>query len=137
MKVLAYLAVSADEDRARQFASSVGEGTGVLKELRKSAPSEGGKAPYSWLWRTKRREIDSADVEAGIERFLEDMAEVRAVIVANRRDLADVYLTVIAQYDEHDSPRGYSLSPKCVALLAELGGAFEIDAVSTLDASLV
>jgi hypothetical protein len=43
---------------------------------------------------------------------------------------ADVYLEVVTQYGQGESPRGLFLSAETVLLLSEMGGAFDHDVYS-------
>lgn len=103
----------------------------VLRALRpKEAP--GNSSSARWLWQTKYHAVESSFPEDDLRDLLTSYKNRFVVINTYRSNLDEVVATIIAQFDPHDPPHGYSFSSETIRLLAEIGASLEIDAVSVM-----
>lgn len=129
MNIVAYIAVSGTEPAIEQFHATTGGG---IKKSFRAAIDEGARS----LWRTNRHALDPNDIERSIDNYLAASKSVIRQIQECRAQFAEAYLMLVVRYDDGESPRGFSLSPEAIRVLAELGAAFEIDVVTVLDETL-
>ncbi|MGC1903707.1 MAG: hypothetical protein WA715_07805 [Candidatus Acidiferrum sp.] len=125
MQVYAYLRVLSDETTIRSLHSETNVPNAATKPT-KARRGEGDESVW-WNWQTRQVSIEADNLDDGLRELL---LSHRAIFPMIKRvsDLgADVYLEVVTQYDQGESPRGLFLSTETVLLLSEMGGAFDLD----------
>jgi hypothetical protein len=83
-----------------------------------------------WNWQTRQVSIEAVNIDGKLRELLLSHRTIFPMIKRVSDLGADVYLEVVTQYDQGESPRGLFLSAETVLLLSEMGGAFDHDVYS-------
>jgi len=131
MRFKLYLGVTGDKATIEQLGKEiVSPGAEARALMPKIGPAPGQQV--RWLWRTKYHAVTTNSPEDELQSFLVSHRHLFPVIESYRSRLAEIGVTIVAQYDENEQPRGYSFSAETVRLLGELGAILEIDAVRVM-----
>jgi hypothetical protein len=104
-----------------------------VKELgTKRSAEQKAQEPSRWLWRTRRKELDPATIEAEVEEFLQSIRGLPPTWMDAVANAEDRSLTLIIQLGDAERPNAFALSADAAKSLASLGGAFDVDYVSNM-----
>jgi hypothetical protein len=117
LRIQAYLRILSNEATIRAFHSETNLPHASIK-LRKS---------QCWTWQTERVPIDLENPDDGFKALLLAHRPIFPIFKKHQGPETDIYLEVITQYEKGEEPRGLYLSAETVALLSEMGGAFDND----------
>jgi len=131
MKFQGYIGVTGEEAAIRAFAAEANLSESQLRPLAPGGDLRRSKTGL-WLWRTRRLAISPDEPEAGLESLVRSHLQLATTLEKHRRSLTEVVVNLIAQNDEDDLPRTYAFSEQFIHMLAQLGAALTIDAVSLM-----
>jgi hypothetical protein len=104
-----------------------------VKELgAKRSAEQKAQEPSRWLWRTRRKELDPANIEASVEAFLLSIRRLPPSWLEAIANAEDRSLTLIIQLDDAERPNAIVFSSGATKCLAGLGAALDVDYVSTM-----
>jgi hypothetical protein len=126
--IQAYLRVLSDENTIRAIHAEAGLPKANIKQL-KARRGVAGENKW-WNWETARTPIDIDNPDEGLKALLYFHRPIFPVIRKYCGPETDVYLELVAQYEENEEPQGLYLSSETVQLLSEMGAALDLDVVT-------
>jgi hypothetical protein len=134
MRVEAYLSIGSDERTIR----AIHEETNIPHASIRSYPK--AKAQWSvtgednpWGWGTAPIPIDIDNPDDGLKALLAMYRPIFSIVKKYRGPKTAITLQMVTRYRQGEDPRGLYLSAETIALLNELGGALDNDAVWLTD----
>jgi hypothetical protein len=126
MRIEAYLRVVGAENTIRTIEKETHLPNASIKQTKAKRDKVGDE--MWWNWMTARVPIDIRNTDDELKKLLLAHRSIFPMIKQHETE-TDIYLEVVTQYEEGESPWGLYFSAETILLLSEMGGALDVDAV--------